>query len=280
MPIGASVRFQVQIVATARRGATIRLMGPRWSTFGVFAIELTALVCRSMHTAVALSNRPQQFSSASALVSPCHTTTFFAVGCAWDAEVQLRTCPGKRCPGSTGPASESGRPQRCPLVPRCGSRSGSWRGQAAAQQSVRWVRVPALSRSSRSSDRTLLPIAAHDCCTLEQVSTIFNRYGARKSLSHNDFFYLWDAGGMRVGCGTGSFLPRQVMVSSDWLGLGPRGVGWELPGSEADSPTRGGRRCGAVGLPVGILDGSAATADGARDRTFETHLQLSRADSE
>jgi hypothetical protein len=43
MPLVAQVRFQVRVVTRGRREATIRSMGPRWSTFEAFAIELTAL---------------------------------------------------------------------------------------------------------------------------------------------------------------------------------------------------------------------------------------------
>ena len=66
--------------ARASRCAAIRSMGRGCSVFEVFAIELTTLCCRSLHTTVARSNGPQQFSTASALASPCHKTTFFRCG--------------------------------------------------------------------------------------------------------------------------------------------------------------------------------------------------------
>lgn len=60
---------------------------------------------------------------------------------------------------------------------------------------------------------------------------------------------------------------------------GPAGSG-KSRASKANSPTRCGSRCAAMGLPVGMLDDSAATTDGAGDHTFEAQLQLSWAECE
>ena len=115
------------------------------------------------------------------------------VGCGSAVEIPS----GQALPRRHRPASGVRKSQRCPLVLRCVQvRIVAGEGKPLRNHPFEGPGLPHFRRLRDRADRTLPPIAAAHRRALEQASTIFNRFGARKSLSHNAFFRC----GMRVGC--------------------------------------------------------------------------------